>query len=422
MFARFAIAVILAIAASGSPRAGPAGTVVEYRGGAWFDGSGFVRRPTWTNGDCFAARRPDRVDQVIDLDGGFVVPPYGEGHNHWLEPKLVDAYVQMHLRDGIFYVKDLDTSPAFHDAMRPALGGPGSVDYVSAHQGFTGPGGHPLELVDLLLQLGVAPPAWRETHGEGDVLFVVASPGDVERAWPRLVAGHPDFVKVFLIHSDEYAARRDNPKRTPKERGIDPVLVPGIVARAHAAGLRVSAHIENAHDFHVAMAAGVDDIAHLPFVEAADLEGYRLAEADVRTAGARSATVATTLDWASDAAPTDPRIGVLRDNLARLRRAGARILIGTDRFRQTARAEVELIARLGVMTNRELLKAWSEETPRAIFPSRSIGRLVDGYEASFLVLKRDPLTDPANLHSISRRVKLGKPVVVREDAIRFPPL
>src|SRR5205823_5253494 len=132
------------------------------------------------------------------------VPPYGEGHNHWLEPKLVDAYVQMHLRDGIFYVKDQCTAPAFHEAMRPALGGPGSVDYVSAHQGFTGPGGHPIEIVEGLLKLGVAPSGWQDTHGEGEVLFAVASEKEIERAWPLLLAGHPDFVKVFLVHSDEY--------------------------------------------------------------------------------------------------------------------------------------------------------------------------------------------------------------------------
>jgi hypothetical protein len=128
----------------------------------------------------------------------------------------------MQLRDGIFYVKDQSTPPAFHDTMRPALGGAGSVDYVSAHQGFTGPGGHPIELIDQLASLRILPEAWRDTHGEGDALFVVASEEDIERAWPRLLAGRPDFVKVFLVHSDEYAARRDNPELTPRDRGIDP--------------------------------------------------------------------------------------------------------------------------------------------------------------------------------------------------------
>lgn len=34
--------------------------------------------------------------------------------------------------------------------------------------------------------------------------------------------------------------------------------------RAHQAGLRVSTHIETAADFHHALVAGVDEIAHMP--------------------------------------------------------------------------------------------------------------------------------------------------------------
>ena len=199
-----------------------------------------------------------------------------------------DAYVQTHLRDGIFYVKDHGTAPQFHDQMRAVLGGPPSVDYISAHQGFTGPNGHPIEIIDALAGIGVLPAEWTRSHGEGDALFVVASEQDVDRAWPRLLAGKPDFVKVFLVHSEEYIARRDNKALTPRQRGIDPALVPPIVARAHAAGLRVSAHIENAHDFHVAMAAGVDDIAHMPFVDKDNPDRYRLAEPDLRAGGVAS--------------------------------------------------------------------------------------------------------------------------------------
>ena len=110
--------------------------------------------------------------RLVDLRNGFVVPPYGEGHNHWLEPALADAYVQTHLRDGIFYVKDHGTAPQFHDQMRAALGGPPSVDYISAHQGFTGPNGHPIEIIDALAGMGVLPADWARTHGEGEALFV----------------------------------------------------------------------------------------------------------------------------------------------------------------------------------------------------------------------------------------------------------
>lgn len=382
----------------------------EYRNGRWFDGEKFVAKTVWVSDGKFAGSRPAQVATVTDLHDGFVVPPYGEGHNHWLEPKLVDAYVQTYLRDGIFYVKDQGTPPQFHEQMRSALGGPASVDYISAHQGLTGPNGHPIELILQLSQAGILPAEWAKTRGEGDALFSVSTEKDIDRAWPKLIAGHPDFVKVFLVHSDEYATRRDNPALSPRQRGLDPALVPAIVSRAHAAKLRVSAHIENAHDFHVAIAAGVDDIAHMPFVGSEKPESYRIAEEDLRAAAGRGVSIATTLDWIEDSA-NDAQVRVARDNLANMRRARNTIVIGTDLFRKTARDEADRIVAHHLMSNLELLQTWSVATPQAIFPQRKIGQFADGFEASFLVLSGDPLADAANLEKIALRVKQGRPLI-----------
>ena len=425
MKAVFGGAIALAVAVGGcGASAGPMepgrDPATEYRGGSWFDGSRFVPRTMWVVGETFSETRPARVDHVVDLRGGFVVPPYGEGHNHWLEPALVDAYVQTYLRDGIFYVKDHGTAPQFHDRMRPALGGPRSVDYVSAHQGFTGPGGHPIELVVGLAGMGILPAEWAKSFGEGEALFVVSSGDDVERAWPRLMEGKPDFVKIFLVHSESYAARRDDPQLSPAGRGLDPDLVPAIVARAHAAHLRVSAHIVDAHDFHVAIAAGVDDIGHMPFVARDDPGSYRLADADLVAAAARRVSIATTLDWIDDDGTTEAQLAVVRDNLAHMRRAGNIIVIGTDQFRETARVEADRIAAHHLMSNLELLQSWAVATPRAIFPRRKIGRLAGGFEASFLVLSGDPLADFAHTGHISLRVKQGHPLT--PTAAALPPL
>ncbi len=408
--------VALALTACHSGRASNREAATEYRNGRWFNGEKFVAKTMWVTGEVFAESRPAKSAAVIDLHHGFVVPPYGEGHNHWLEPKLVDAYVQTHLRDGIFYVKDQATSPQFHEQMRPALGGPVSVDYISAHQGFTGPNGHPVELVNQLSKIGILPAEWANTHGEGEVLFAVSSEQEIDRVWPKLMASHPDFAKLFLVHSDEYATRRDNAALSPKQRGLDPALVPAIIARAHAAQLRVSAHIENAHDFHVAIAAGADDIAHMPFVNSEKPESYLIAEDDLRAAAARGVSIATTFDWLDDSA-TDRQLQVARDNIANMRRAGNTIVIGTDQFRKTARVEAELITARHLLSNLELLQTWSVATPHAIFPKRKIGRLADGFEASFLVLAGDPLADAANLENIVMRVKQGHSLIPRDTKL-----
>jgi imidazolonepropionase-like amidohydrolase len=91
-----------------------------------------------------------------------------------------------------------------------------------------------------------------------------------------------------------------------------------------------------------------------------------------------------------------------------LQDAGVRIAIGSDNYRAHSRSEALYLSDLGVFTNLELLKLWSEVTPRVVFPDRKIGELRDGYEASFLVLLADPLADFDNTARITLRVKQGR--------------
>jgi len=96
-----------------------------------------------------------------------------------------------------------------------------------------------------------------------------------------------------------------------------------------------------------------------------------------------------------------------RDNLLTLKHAGVPLLIGTDGAADAAPAEAHYLVNLGVLTPREALVTLTETTPRFIFPERPLGRLAPGFEASFLVLQRDPTQDIGALLSITRRVKRG---------------
>jgi imidazolonepropionase-like amidohydrolase len=48
-----------------------------------------------------------------------------------------------------------------------------------------------------------------------------------------------------------------------------------------------------------------------------------------------------------------------------------------------------------------------ETTPRTIFPNRKIGRLREGYEASFLVLNGNPIENFDYVKNIRLRFKQG---------------
>jgi imidazolonepropionase-like amidohydrolase len=98
-------------------------------------------------------------------------------------------------------------------------------------------------------------------------------------------------------------------------------------------------------------------------------------------------------------------------------RRGVTIAIGTDNYRTTSVPEADYLRRLGVFSKLDVLTMWSVTTPRAIFPGRNIGRLEDGYEASFLVLAGNPIADFDNTARILVRVKQG---VILPSAARAP--
>lgn len=62
---------------------------------------------------------------------------------------------------------------------------------------------------------------------------------------------------------------------------------------------------------------------------------------------------------------------------------------------------------LKIFDNLTLLKMWCETTPATIFLDRRIGHLEEGYEASFLVLAKNPLEQFDHVKAITMRFKQG---------------
>lgn len=153
-------------------------------------------------------------------------------------------------------------------------------------------------------------------------------------------------------------------------------------------------------DFRAALDAEVDVLAHVPgyqLQDGADPAVFTISEADARRAARQGLVVVTgPMRGVRELAETKPAhhraaANLQRANIGVLRRAGVWIAAGSDTYLQTSTAEMAYFHWLGVMDNAALLRMWSEDTPRTIFPNRRIGRLVPGYEASLLVLNCDPL-------------------------------
>ena len=410
----FLIAVVLLPA--GISAQSPAN--IAFIGGHWFDGTGFRDLTMYSEAGVLRTRRPVALDSTVDLRGMFLVPPFGEAHNHNVEfyggPRA-QAIVAKYLHDGVFYDQNPLTLVRARDQMRPYVNTPRGVDATFAVGGLTATGGHPTGLFLRNLKAGV----FTAADSDGGLLWVIDSLGDLDRKWDRILRNYPDFIKTFLLYSEEFEKRR-NDSAYFNWRGLNPALLPEIVRRAHKARLRVMCHIESAADFHNAVGAGVDQIVHMPGFRGNEQSrmptaaGYIISDRDAAEAARKGIIVVTTLQAGSAAAAArgdtleHQRFDSLhRANLRTLSRHHVVIAIGSDNYRETSAPEANYLQQLGVFSNAEVLRMWAETTPRAIFPQRRIGRLAGGYEASFLGLEGNPLTDFGNTSRIGLRVKQG---------------
>ncbi|HEY9405067.1 MAG TPA: amidohydrolase family protein [Pyrinomonadaceae bacterium] len=404
----------------GSKAAGgqAASKTYEFINGNWFNGLNFESRRFYSVKGILTDKRPARVDSVVNLTGNYVIPPFGEAHNHNVEnPARIDELARKYLQDGIFYVKNPNSLPAASTSLLGKINIPTSIDALFANGGLTASGGHPLGVVRRNLERGANPKDW----AEGGFYFIIDNLTDLNRKWEKVLSGKPDFIKTYLQYSEEYEKRRED-NAYFDWRGLNPNLLPEIVRRAHQAGLRVSTHVETATDFHNALIAGVDEINHTPGFRPEkddwkkyDASRFRIAEGDARLAARNRVVVVTTLVSAIEHAlqkkegePFNELHGLLVHNLQLLRKHRVRIAIGSDSYRQTSLVEALNLHKLGVFDNLTLLKMWCETTAAAIFPKRKIGLLKNGYEASFLVLNGNPLHDFANVQKINKRFKQGE--------------
>lgn len=389
--------------------------------GRWFDGRGFDAVTMHTVDGRLSRRRPRTIDGVVDLAGMYVVPPFGEAHNHNLHSRDDGAEaIRRYLAAGVFYVLIANNLPTLARGLRPMLNTPTSVDAVFAHGGLTASDGHPIALYERLAEQALLSGFTRSQLAD-EAYYVVDSVDELVRKWPRIMSRTPDLIKTFLLFSEE----RD--QALQHHVGLDPAILPEIVRMAHQAGLRVAVHVETAADFHYAVCAGVNLVAHLPghsYRAGYEPATYEISPADARSAGDRGVIVVTTGRLARRIKDPDRvarALDVQRHNIRLLLSSGVRVVVGSDDYSDTSLGEANHLHALDVLDNLALLRMWCCDTPRAIFPDRRIGELADGYEASFLALAGNPLDAWHHVTSIRLRVKQGRLLNVARARASFAP-
>lgn len=403
-------AAVLVTACHSAPPIDETETVAEttaFVNGRWYDGAGFVHRAGYVRAGEFVTAPRGEPGATIDLEGASVLPAFTEAHHHMVlcDPGRIAEFIGA----GILYAAVMNARVSSR-ACQAELHGNYGVEILNALAGLTATDAHPSQIGLFFLE---------ENEIDGEWVHLVEDAGELDRVWPRLETNPPDLIKIFLSYSEDYARLRADSTIAPWYRGIDPILVTDIVQRAHAMGLRVAAHVMSAHDFGVAVDGGVDIVAHLPgfapnaaFTEEPDHpylstlstapERYRIPLEVATRAAARGIGVVTTISGSG--APPTPNVA---HNIQTLREAGVALLIGSDRGEFHAVDEAIFLVEEGLMPAEEVVHSLAVTTTRFLFPGRAVGELKPGAEATFVVLRGDPLTDIANLRDPLWVVKRG---------------
>ena len=391
----------------------------EFKNGNWFNGKTFKKKTFYSVNGIFSRKKPKMIDESVDLKNQFVIPPFGEAHNHSIDNKFtVKPVIKKYLDNGIFYIKNPNSILRFTKEVRPMVNRPETVDVIFSHGGLTAKGGHPIPLYSRIIEGGLKQVGINDVSElENDSYYIINNAKEFEKKWSMIKKENPDFIKTYLLYSEEYEKRKDS-KNQFEGKGLNPKLLPKIVKKAHADGLRVTTHIETAYDFKMAVAAGVDEINHLPAYYASkwrkSFAPYKLNKEDAKLAAKKGVFVVPTYSLAEmfekDSETIKKTQEVQKANLKILQKAGVKITIGCDDYMKTSKKEALYLKRLGVFSNLELLKMWTENTPQTIFPKRKITKLKKGYEASFIALEKNPLENFEAVKDIKYRFKQGVPI------------
>lgn len=238
----------------------------------------------------------------------------------------------------------------------------------------------------------------------GDAYWFIDNKEALSANWDKIKAQKPGVIAIRLLDAEKSGGKEG--------KGLTPDVAKMIVKKAHKADLKVYARVENIADVRLAVKLGIDGIANLPGIaqqmnqtSAADTE---LSDADIKLLAKKQTVVIPLFAHVQQTGPASAKMMEMqRKTLKRLFDAGVNVCVGSDDPQRTTRLEINYWHGLGDVDYAKMLNVLCERTPRAIFPERKIGKIENGYEASFLVLDDNPVNNILKLRATKMRVKNG---------------
>lgn len=363
--------------------------------------------------------------EKLDLSGRYIVPAYANAHCHVTSADRTSS--DGFLRAGVFYVWN-PNSIVLSTKDKAFFGTATTYSLKIAQGGITEPRGHPEPLYTDILAKYVYKGREKEWF-IGNAFHYGRTPEEIVTVLDKLKSQGADFVKAYLLHSEDYEMRKDDPK-FEGARGLNPANMPFLVAGARRRGMKVAVHVETAADLVTAAQSGAAVAAHLPAYGGSGTEAMKLSAEQARivansgirltpTYGLAAGLVDEKASLAEQKATADANAKRQLENMVLLKNSRAAFIMGTDGLGPVF-DEAERWVAIGGMTDPEAARVVFE-TGAWLFPERRIGCFQPGCEADFLVLSSDPTLDIRNLRAIEQRYKAGKvlnlPDLSKDDAL-----
>ena len=428
-----ACAVLAAAPQRGRLEAQTAGRLVAYEGARLVPGDG---RPAVEVAtlvvDGGVVRQVGAAGQVrvpagatrVSLAGKTIVPAFLNAHTHPGFQRGATYVRGNYGRDQV--LRDLARAQFFGVAAVLSQGiDPGDTAFaIRADQRAGRAGGARL----LLAGRGIgAPNAGPGAAAYQGIAYELTTPDEGRRAVRELAGQGVDVVKIWVD---------DRNGRAPR---LSEGAYRAIIDEAHRRGLKVNAHVFYLADLKTLVGAGIDGLVHL----ARDLELDDQAVAAIVKHGTYVMPTLTTVEraahtsvppaltpWldgpegaalgaamlervragfggrtAQDADAARQRYAILQRSVAKLARAGAKLVLGSDTGTQdhpfgfTDHRELQMMVEAGATPMQALVAATSRAAE--YMKVGDLGTLAPGKTATFIVLDANPLDDIANTRRIA---------------------
>jgi hypothetical protein len=383
----------------------------EYKNGSWYNGAGFTNGTWYVVNNLLTKKAPSKIDSVVDLQGRWVVPPQGDAFSSCVADNSNAAgTLKLYMEEGVFYLQVLGNTQEGRTAVTGLVNKPNAPDAVFANGAITCSLGYPFLQYEGPAQ-GIRNPAqWGQKYDQlktsrkmlGNGYWFIDNKDAFNANWEKIKAQKPGLITIYLVDAQNSGGKEG--------KGLDADVAKLVVKKAHKADLRVFAYAETPEDVRLGLKIGVDGFANMPghnWDGSGDPKKFELADEDVKKLAKKKIPVATLFSHAQAYGPVKAIQDFHTKTLKRLMENDVNLILGSDDPQRTNRAEMNYWFNLGSIDYGRMLKVICENTPRAIFPNRKIGKIEEGYEASFLALLDTPLDNIMKLRAISFKVKNG---------------